>query len=95
MLCVIIVIFTVIQRKKFPTLYIYINYPIEIGCYNRITATYNLCIGELSVKKLKLKKKFLRKKIRDKEKIKGRMQENLINCLHHSSYCIQEYKSKL
>lgn len=30
---------------------------------NHIIASYNLCIGELSVKKLKLKKKFLRKKI--------------------------------
>ena len=39
------------KEKSFQTLsiyiYIYIYYPIEVGYYNRITATYNLCIGEL------------------------------------------------
>lgn len=46
MLCVIIVIFSH-TKKKVSKHYIYIYYPIEVGYYNRITATYNLCIGEL------------------------------------------------
>lgn len=48
MLCVIIVIFSHTKKKvsKY-SIYIYIYYLIEVGYYNRITATYNLCIGEL------------------------------------------------
>ena len=56
------------MKKVSNTIYIYIYLTGNTTGNNSITASYNLCIGELSVKKLKLKKKFLRKKIIETER---------------------------